>query len=187
MMEELELEKAARRIEGESLSRVYYQSAGGADSPAWAGPGPHPVQLAVYLEMASGQIFRVYWADQFNLHHGHGIAIARTPVIDRDLGPVEEATMLPAWKDSIGLRIQSAMIQWRAVSEALRPSFIGLVAIHGDWVRRSDYPQALGLGFDGGRQFFIAAAHLLEGKAAGFANSLLVVFDRSQMESLGLE
>ena len=87
MMEELELEKAARRIEGESLSRVYYQSAGGADSPAWAGPGPHPVQLAVYLEMASGQIFRVYWADQFNLHHGHGIAIARTPVIDRDLGP----------------------------------------------------------------------------------------------------
>jgi hypothetical protein len=185
-MEELELEKAARRIEGESLSRVYYQSAGWADSPAWAGPGPHAVPLAVYLEMVSRQIFRVNWADQFNLHHGHGIAIARTPVIDRDLGPVEEATMLPAWKDLIGLRIQSAMIRWRAVSEALRSSFIGSVAVHGDWVRRSDYPQALVLGFERGRQFFIAAAHLSEGKAIGFANSLLVVFDRAQMERLGL-
>ncbi|MGD0860927.1 MAG: hypothetical protein ABR912_16660 [Terracidiphilus sp.] len=107
-------------------------------------------------------------------------------MIDRDLGPVEEVTMLPAWAGLTGLRIQTAMIQWRAVSEALRSSFIGLVAVHGDWVRRPDYPQALELGFEGGLQFFIAAAHLLEGKAAGLANSLLVVFDRAQMERLGL-
>jgi len=55
-----------------------------------------------------------------------------------------------------------------------------------DWVRRSDYPHALEPGFEGGRQSFIAAAQFLEGKASGFANSSLVVFDRAQLERLGL-
>jgi hypothetical protein len=178
-MDELDLEKAARAFEGETLARVFYQSTGCGGSSAWAGAGPHSVPLAVYLEMRSGQRFRVYWADQFNLHHGHGIAIARAPVMDRDLGPVEETTPLPTWVEFIGARIKSAIIQWRNVSDALRSSFRGLVAVHGDWVRRRDYPLALELGFENDARVSIAAAHLVQGQASGSANNLLVAFGRA--------
>jgi hypothetical protein len=185
-MEELDLEKAARQLEGLSLARVFYQSVRWASPQGWAGPGPHPVSLAVYLEGSCGQRFRVYWADQLHLHHGHGIAIAPARVIDRDLGPVEEVTELPAWTGLVGRRIQSALIHWREVSEALRSSFRILVAVHGDSVRRPDYPQTLELGFDGGAQVFLSAAQLSDGKAVGFANDLLVVFGRAQLEQIGL-
>lgn len=178
-MDELDLEKAARAFEGETLARVFYQSTGCGGSSAWARAGPHSVPLAVYLEMISGQRFRVYWADQFNLHHGHGIAIARAPAMDRDLGPVEETTLLPTWVEFIGARIQSAMVRWRNVSDALRSSFRGVIAVHGDSVRRRDYPLAVELGFENGVQVTIAAAHLVRGQVTGFANNLLVVFGRA--------
>lgn len=68
----------------------------------------------------------------------------------------------------------------------MRSSFTGMVAVHGDWLRRPDYPLALESGFENGGEAFIAAAQLVEGEATGLANNLLVVFGRAEMERLGL-
>jgi len=185
-MEELDLEKDALSLAGETLAGVAYQTVRWASSSAWTGPGPHPVSLAVHLELASGKRFRVHWADQLHLHHGHGIAIAPLRVVDRDLGPLQDVSAQPAWADLVGAKIRSAIIHWRNVREALRSTFGVMVSIHGDWLRRRDYPQTLELGFESGAQVYLSAARLVEGKGVGFSNDLLVVFGRAQLEGIGL-
>jgi hypothetical protein len=185
-MEELDLEKAARALEGETLAGVSYQSVRWSSSSAWEGPGPHPVPLAVYLESVSGQRFRVHWADQLHLHHGHGIAIAPVRIVDGDLGPVQEVGDQPAWAPLVGTRVRSAIIHWRNVREAQRSSIGAMVSVHGDYLRRRDFPQTLELSFEGGAQVFLCAAQLVDGRGVGFANDLLVAFGRAQLEQLGL-
>jgi hypothetical protein len=172
--DELDLELRARELAGETIADVCYQQLRWSDDVR-----PHSVELAVHLHMRSGRRFRVGWADEFGLHHGHGVTVSEVRRIDRDAGPVQPGE----WPSR---RIRSASIHWRSVRDALRGGFSTMVAIGGDHLRRLDYPQTLQIDLDDGAQIFVTAARREDGVVRGFANHLLVVFSRVELDDLGL-
>lgn len=171
---ELDLELRARELAGETIAAVHYQQLRWSDDVA-----PHAVELAVHLHMRSGRRFRIGWADELGVHHGHGVTVAEVRRIDRDAGPVAPAT----WP----LRtIRAASIHWRSVRDALRGSFQTMVAIGGDHLRRLDYPQTVELVLDDEARIYITAARRGPDGVRGAANHLLVVFSRAGYDQLGL-
>lgn len=215
MTDELALERRAARLQGETLTRaVYQQLRWSGESPAWSGTAPHPVELAVHLETASGRRFRIRWADELGLRHGFGIAVDPVRVVDPAEGPLHDVSRCPPWADRLGRRIERALVHWREIYPALRSSLSAGVAIHADHLSRPDFPQTLELDFgadptsaptpelgfepgtaltaapptpEGGGVVLIAAARLLDdGRAVGFCNHLLVLFERVELELLGL-
>jgi len=174
-VQELDLELRAREVAGETIAEVCYQQLGWSSTEV----SRDSVELAVHLHMRSGRRFRVGWADEFGLHHGPGITVSEVRRIDRDAGPTHPI-------DWPARTIRSAMIHWRSVRDALRGSLSTMVAIGGDHLRRLDYPQTLQLDLDDGSQIFITAARREDGGARGFANHLLVLFSRADLDALGL-
>ncbi|HEU0036181.1 MAG TPA: hypothetical protein VFQ53_36460 [Kofleriaceae bacterium] len=173
---ELALELRARALVGETIADVAYQHLRWRDGAR----GAHDdVELAVQLRMASQRRFRIGWADEFGLHHGHGITVSEVRRVDRDAGPLEPA----AWPRA---RIRAATIHWKSIDDALRNSLSIMVAIGGDHLRRADYPQTLQLDLDDGSQVFASAARVVDGQARGFTNHLVVVFSRAELDRLGL-
>jgi hypothetical protein len=180
-MNELELELRARQLVGETIEEVHYQQLPWTARAA-IGDGSHGVELAVHLRMASGRRFRIGWADELGLHHGHHITVTELRVVDRDAGPLERI-------DWPRRTIRAATIEWRDVREALRGSLRTMVGIGGDYLRRLDYPQTLQLDLDGTApaQIFVSAARLgADGVASGFTNHLLVVFSYDELRRLQL-
>jgi len=178
-MSELDLEKRARQLVGQSLSAVHYQKAGWAE-PTWeiaSHPDLHTVDLSVTLETAKGDRHWISWADEFNLHHGFGVTLKPIKVVDRDRGMITEMTGDPHWQNLLGQPITAALIHWERIREALRISLSLGVSICADYLRRLDYPQALELVFaDGGRVRFDASRMEPNGKKLPFTNNLLVSF-----------
>jgi hypothetical protein len=172
--QELDLELRARELAGETIADVCYQQLRWSDDVP-----PHAVELAVHLHMRSGRRYRVGWGDEFGLHHGHGITVAEVRRIDRDAGPAQPI-------DWPARTIRAATIHWRSVREALRGSLSIMVGIGGDHLRRLDYPQTLQLDLDDDSQIFVTAARREAGGARGFANHLLVLFSRAELDGLGL-
>jgi hypothetical protein len=186
---ELALERRAQRLEGEVLSRVVYQQLRwSAASPAWAAAGPHPVEVAVFLETAAGARLRVRWADELGLRHGYGVAIDPVRVLDPAAGTLHEASELAAWTERIGRRVLRARVHWQEIERALRGSVRTSLAIGLDHLSRVDFPQTLELELEGGAAVFLVAARLDEStrRAVGFTNHLLVIFAREELEALGL-
>ena len=177
-MTELELELRARQLVGETIEDVQYQQLPWTERTA-IGEAPHGVE---HLRMASGRRFRIGWADELRLHHGHHVTLSELRVIDRDAGPLERAE----WPRRT---IRGASIVWRDVCDALRGSFRTMVGIGGDHLRRLDYPQTLQLDLDGTdlAHVFVSAARLVaDGSAVGFTNHLLVVFSHDELRRLQL-
>lgn len=188
-MTELELERRVRKLAGETLQRVLYQH------PPREEPredehregGPHSVGLAVFVECESGVRFRIGWGDDFGLHHGWGVTIGETRVIDRDAGVLEDVSGHAAWRTLIGSRITSAAVQWQSIRDAIRGNLFTSIAIGADHFTRRDFPQTIELLFDGGAAVFVAAARIgEEGRAEVFTNNLLVVFGSESRDALGL-
>lgn len=162
MNDETALELLARRLEGESLSRVVYLD-------PWPGidrADPSDVDtvgLAVFLEISSGRILEVRWADELGLRHGFGVALREVALIDGDRGRLDDAT--DRWTALLGERITTATVRWGFIHDDLRQTFrIGL-AICADHLTRADYPSALELVFADGSRVVIAT---------GFSNGLVV-------------
>ncbi len=187
--EELALERRAQRLEGEVLSRVVYQQLRWSPaSAAWPSTRVHPVELAVYLETATGARFRVRWADELGLRHGYGVAVEPVRVLDPAAGTLHEASELAAWEGRIGRRVVRARVHWQEIERALRGSVRTSIAIGIDHLARADFPQTLELELEGGAAVFVAAARLDESarRAVGFTNHLLVLFAREELAALGL-
>lgn len=177
---ELDLELRARELVGETIADVCYQQLRWSDEVS-----RESVELAVHLHMRSGRRFRVGWADELGTHHGHGVTVSEVRRIDRDAGPIQPIE----WPSGAGRTIRAAIIHWRSVRDALRGSLSTMVAIGGDHLRRLDYPQTLQLDLDDGSevsQVFITAARREGDTVRGFANHLLVVFSRAELERLGI-
>jgi hypothetical protein len=186
---EIAFERRVRRLEGQTLARVFYQQGDtpGETPAAWGGRGPHPVGAAMHWQTAEGKRFRFAWADEFGLHHGFGVTVKEASDIGHHQGPCIELTHGPVWRAYCGRRIESANVIWRPISSALRPSFQVMVAVCGDHITRADFPQTLAIGFAGGGELFVSAAKLRpDGTALGFTNNLLVLFDREELWKLGL-
>lgn len=178
-MSELDLEKRARRLVGQSLSKVLYQQAGWS-GPDWrvpGHPGLHTVDLAVYLETGSGELHRIGWADEFGLHHGFGVTTKPVKVPDRDRGVMADLSDDAAWRMLLDRPIQAARIHWESVREALRNSLSIGVSICADHLRRLDYPQSLELVFDDNAAVKFDATRIdPQGNRLPFTNNLLVSF-----------
>lgn len=174
MTPEVALELAARRLEGETLLRVFYLDPwDGAARPAAPLHDRDRVGLAVVLELSSGRRVEVRWADELGLRHGFGIAMREVKILDADRGRLEEVS--PRWGDRVGARIARASIQWGRVDQDLRSGFQIMVAIHADHLARPDYPRALELRLEGAGPVTIEAARIEPGgKVVGFVNDLLV-------------
>jgi hypothetical protein len=139
------------------------------------------VALAVYLEMASGRRFRFAFADELGLHHGLGITVHEVRVIDKDAGPLSDVTdSWPTFRPITG-----ASVHWRDIADRALSRFT-LVSVGGDYLRRQDLPQSIELAFDEQTSVFVSAARLTPDGAEGFANHLLVVFSRAELERLKL-
>jgi len=174
---ELDLELRARELVGETIADVCYQQLRWSDEVS-----RESVELAVHLHMRSGRRFRVGWADELGTHHGHGVTVSEVRRIDRDAGPTQPIE----WPAK---RIRAATIHWRSVRDALRGSLSTMVAIGGDHLRRLDYPQTLQLDLgdrDDDSAVFVTAARREGDTVRGFANHLLVVFSRAELERLGI-
>jgi hypothetical protein len=171
---ELDLELRARELVGETIADVGYQQL------RWSADGSlESVELAVHLHMRSGRRFRIGWADELGTHHGHGVTVAEVRRIDRDAGPVQSVE----WPRRT---IRAATIHWRSVRDALRGSLSTMVAIGGDHLRRVDYPQTLQLDLADDSAICITAARREGDTVRGFANHLLVVFSRAELDRLGV-
>jgi hypothetical protein len=146
----------------------------------------HPVAGAVQL-YTSGGGFAVAAADELGLKHGFGVAVRPQQALDPDLGAVEEAGRRPAWRALVGRRIAETRLHWEGIFERLRPSLSIGVCIHADHLSRTDYPQTLELGLEGGARVYLSAAALKgDGTAVGFVNHLLVVFSEETARRLRL-
>jgi hypothetical protein len=146
----------------------------------------HPVAGAVQLFTSAGG-FTVAAADELGLRHGYGVAVRPQRALDPDLGAVEEAGRRPAWRALVGRRIAESRLHWQGIFERLRLSLSIGVCIHADHLSRSDYPQTLELGLDGGARVYLSAAALqADGTAVGFVNHLLVVFSTETARRLRL-
>jgi hypothetical protein len=162
-----------RRIARTTLTAVFYQRAPhAARPPAWSTHDPHPVE-AIYLQTAK-RLFKVYWADEFHLRHGFGVAIAEPRVIDRDAGPVDDVSGEVGWRDVIGSPIATSSLHWHSISDALRSTFRIMVAIHADHLSRSDYPAMIELGFETGAKRYLSAAVVRGDEVVRFSNHMLV-------------
>jgi len=183
---ELALERRAARLEGEVLAAVLYQQLRWSGPAEWAGEGPHSVELAVHLQMASGRRFSITWADELELRHGFGVAVDEVRVLDPDRGPLHDLSHASPWAGLLGRRVQRGRVHWRPVERALRSSLRAMVAVHADHLSRLDFPQTLELELEEAGSVYLAAARLHEGGALGFTNHLLVLFTRGELERLGL-
>jgi hypothetical protein len=133
---EIDLELAARRLEGLMIERVFYLYTW--DAPASMG---EDALFAVVLDFGD-RCLEVCWADELGLHHGFHIALHDVTGPDPDRGRIVEVT--DEWRKRDRLkRIARATIEWGDVRADLRTNFAIGVAIHADHLRRIDYPRAL--------------------------------------------
>ena len=175
MSNEIDLEKRARRIERATLSKVFYQHGAFVTAPRQVrSREPHDAE-SVYLQTDDQRLFRFFWTDEFHLRHGFGISITEKRTIDRDLGPIEDMTSWPSWRDLVGQRITTSFVHWRDIESALRMNFRIALCIHSDHLSRCDYPESIEIDFESGEKRFFTAASIREnGEIVRFTNHLLV-------------
>lgn len=171
---EVDLERRARGLEGQTLARVWYHQ---SSDHAYAGDGWHSVDTAVLLETESGQRFAIAWADEFGLHHGFGISIKPTPSLKRDDGFLQDVTADPAWRPFIGCPLGASRIIWCNVIENMRAALVPFCGI--GHITRIDYPQALEITCGPAQLVFSATKMREDGTAIPFTNHLTVFFDRA--------
>jgi hypothetical protein len=171
---ELALERAAQRLVGRTLRRVWYVGAGTLAQAV------HEVAFAVHLELDDGRRVRIATSRELATRHGHGIALTEQRTL---AGDAREVTALPPWHTA---PITCARVHWRLIEDALRGSLRTGLAIGIDHLTRCDFPQALELAFAGGSVFVAAARLATPTTAEGMASSLLVVAGAGELVRLGL-
>ena len=92
----------------------------------------------------TNRIVELEWADDLGLHHGFHLALREVTGFDEDRGRVVEVTDEWARNGRLG-RIARATLEWGDARADLRSSLSIGVAIHADYLRRSDYPRTLTL------------------------------------------
>jgi hypothetical protein len=137
---ETDLELSARRLEGESIERVFAIH-------AWDAPVRDDTRLAVVLQLAD-RCVEARWADELGLHHGFHLALRDVRGPDEDRGRVVDLTA--DWRGRLG-RIARATIEWGDARADIRSGFAIGIAIHSDFLRRVDYPRGLMLDLPGGQ------------------------------------
>jgi len=171
---ELALERAAQRLVGRALRRVWYVGAGTLAQAV------HEVAVAVHLELDDGRRPRIATSRELATRHGHGIALAERRTLDRH---AREVTTLAPWQTA---PITCARVHWRPIEDVLRGSLRTGLAIGIDHLTRCDFPQALELAFTAGSVFVAAARLATPTSAEGMASSLLVVAGIEELVRLGL-
>ena len=168
---ELELEKRAHKLRGETLRAVHYQR--GTESDDF-----DSVEHLVFLDFKSGNRVAIGCTDELRYKHGWGISVKPQRVIDTAYGLPKDVTKSPRWSSRVGRTIAHARIHWDDIKERLRSSLAIGVAIHADHLSRLDYPQTLELDFGEDNSILIAAARR-SGSGSGatpFVNQLVVFF-----------
>jgi hypothetical protein len=175
---ELELERRAHELRGQTLRAVWYQhgkESGEVDS----------IQHLAFLDFESGGRVAIGCSDELRYRHGWGITVRSQNVIDTAYGtPVDMSKS--RWAPRMGKTIAHARIHWDGIRDRLRSSLAVGVAIHADHLSRHDYPQTLELDFGGGDSVFFAAARRSREGTVAFVNELLVFFSQADREAAGL-
>ena len=175
---ELELERRAHELRGQTLRKVWYQhgkESGEVDS----------VGHLAFLDFESGTRVAIGCSNELRYRHGWGITVRPQKVIDTGYGaPVDVSGS--RWASRIGKTIAHARIHWDGIKDRLRSSLAIGIAIHADHLSRHDYPQTLELDFSGGDSVFFAAARQSREGTVAFVNELLVFFSHADREAAGL-
>lgn len=173
---ELELEKRANKLRGETLKAVHYQR--GTESDDF-----DSVDHLVFLDFKSGTRVAIGCTDELRYKHGWGISVKPQRVIDTAYGPVKNVTKSPRWASRVGRTIAHARIHWDDIKESLRSSLAMGVAIHADHLSRRDYPQTLELDFGDGNAVFFAAARRSAKGATPFVNQIVIFFSAESRQA----
>lgn len=124
---DLELEERTRRLEGHTLRGIARQG-----------------EATIFLELDDGRV-EISAEDAVGIGHGVGIWLRPRKVVDRAYGPIVAGGEV--WNEVVGSVVTRAAIAWANVWDALRSSLAASVAIHADYLRRTDYPARLELTF----------------------------------------
>jgi len=177
---EIDLEKRARSIENTIIVKVWYQQLeDGVKS--YSNNGFHSIDTAVYLKTENNRTFKIFWADEFGLHHGFGISIREIRVMDKEEGVFVEVTHDKDWQGVIGKKITSAQVHWQDVIENMRDRLVPMLGM--GYITRNDYPQTIELKFDTGEQVFVSAIKITgENKCIPFTNHVTTFFSKQAID-----
>ena len=145
----------------------------------------HSVPSAVILEIDSNQYFKITWDSEF-FHYGITIKPIQGLTNNESLKSINVSEE-EGIDRIIGKNINSITVDWSYIFTPAQNFLESLKRLLNKekFENRIDYPQTIILYFND-FEIFISAAEIIDGKIYGFADNLLIAFDKKTAEKYKL-